>query len=110
MQNLTGNFWEEESWKIINDMIDKTWSLVHTYPKGNSQKMNVMARLEFELDKYNVALMNVCHNSLETLQCYFWIADKLWIVKPVQEELLHQESGKCVNNEDVDKIRSEFDR
>ena len=35
---------------------------VHPFPKGISAKMNVIARLEFELSYYNVAVQHVNHD------------------------------------------------
>ena len=38
----------------------------HSFPKGISQKVNVIARLEFELVYYDIAVQYVSYNTRET--------------------------------------------
>ena len=39
--------------------------MIHAFPKGISPKVNVLARLEFELAYYDVKLKHVRHNTME---------------------------------------------
>ena len=39
---------------------------VHVFPKGISLKVNVIARLEFELLYYDVAVQCICHDTTGT--------------------------------------------
>ena len=50
---------EEQSWYYsTNSWWDKR---IHTFPKGIGPKMNVIARLEFELVYYEVEVQHVNH-------------------------------------------------
>ena len=39
---------------------------VHTFPKGISPKVNVLAQLEFELTYYDVAVQHISHYAMST--------------------------------------------
>ena len=43
--------------------------MVFTFPKGISPKVNVIARLEFELAYYDVVVQYVSHYATTTLPC-----------------------------------------
>ena len=57
---------QETKWQyLINGWEDKK---IHTFPVGINPKVNVIARLDFELAFYGAAFIHISHCAIETPQ------------------------------------------
>ena len=52
--------------------------LVHTFPKGISLKVNVIARLEFELTYYDAAVQHISHYSPPIISSEITLEDMMY--------------------------------
>ena len=69
-------FWDT-LYSLTNSLRDKR---VHIFPKGIKQKVNVVARQEFELAYYDVAVKHISHLPIANLPTEFWFLKKCLIL------------------------------
>ena len=67
MSSFLGREFYRSTLYLINNLVDKRG---HTFPKSISVKVNVIARLKFELTYYNVAVRHFSYYSTRTPSFY----------------------------------------